>query len=340
MTPKFNSLLLKLAREQRGWSQKEFAEQLGVRQAALSKYENGAIFPSEEVCQKIVEIFKLPQKFFFQDVGEIPCGLIYHRKRSSTPASVRSKLEAEARMRLLDVQRLATAQNVVSNLIERTNDAKETASLLRYKWELGEEPIPNLVQVLEDNGVVVLPFDFGTDKLDGFFIRLRSNLVVIALNSNEAFSPDRRRFTLAHELGHAILHVDVLPSRELENEADAFAAEFLAPSQSLKEDFAKPPTFNNLKILKGKWKISISSLAFRAHRLGLFTDSGYRNFFIFLSSNGYRKNEPGCGVEYETPSLLNQMLCKQSEKSTDLADFLLLSDEVFMERYKKYSSSA
>jgi len=340
MTTQFNSFLLKLAREQRGLSQRELSEQLGVKQAALSKYENGAISPSEEICKKIAETFNLPQKFFSQDVGELPCGLIYHRKRSTTPALIRSKLEAEARMRLLDLQRLATSQNVVSNLIEREDNAKKTALQLRRIWNLGNEPIPNLVQVLEEHGVVVLPFDFGTDKLDGFFIRLQCNLVVIALNSNEVFSPDRRRFTLAHELGHAILHVEVFPSRDLENEADEFAAEFLAPSQSLKKDFVKPPTFDNLKSLKRKWKISIASLAYRARQLRLFTDSGYRNFFIFLSSNGYRKKEPNCGVECEEPSLLKQMLRAQQGKSSAIADFLLLSDEVFMERYGKYVASS
>ena len=43
----YNAPLLRLAREQEGLTQKGLAEKLGVKQAVLSKYENGAITPPE-----------------------------------------------------------------------------------------------------------------------------------------------------------------------------------------------------------------------------------------------------------------------------------------------------
>ncbi|MDD3588256.1 MAG: ImmA/IrrE family metallo-endopeptidase [Thermoguttaceae bacterium] len=332
---KFNASCLKLVREQRGWSQKEVAEKLGIKQSALSKYEHGAIEPDLEMRKKIAGLFDYPVEFFEQDVEIIPSGLVHHRKRSSLGAKLRDSLEAEARLRLMNVAAMANYQNIRTNGIINRDDKspEEVARQLRKDWNIPVGPISDLTKLLEQHNIIVIPFDFETDKLDGFYICLDSGLICIVLNTNDAFAPDRNRFTLAHELGHVLLHRNVLPDRETEREADAFAAEFLMPEDTIRLDLQPPITFERLLKLKSKWKVSIGALIYRANKLKLLLPFAYRKLWTFMSSQGYRKKEPSCGIEREVPVLLNHLLLNQQEATPDLPTFLHLTASGFEARY-------
>ncbi|MBQ8285770.1 MAG: ImmA/IrrE family metallo-endopeptidase [Thermoguttaceae bacterium] len=336
----FNASLLKLERERRGWSQTFLAERLAVKQAALSKYERGAVEPPAPMQERIAETFDLPIEFFRPETAEIPTGLIFHRKRAAAPARVRSMIEADARLRLLDVLRLAAETGLRSRLIERQKTPEETAVALRRFWNVPKGPIDNFIDLLEQNGVVVLEFDFGTDLLDAFFVRLdvETDLVCIVLNSNEAFSPDRIRFTLAHELGHALLHRDAFPDKKAENEANNFAAELLAPAKDVAPDLTRRLDFERLKALKAKWKMSTSALIYRAKDLGILPESAARRYWMYLSQMQMRKNEPLCGLVRETPSKLEQMLKTQSEQTPNMPEWLRISDAEFERRYPRFNA--
>lgn len=52
---------------------------------------------------------------------------------------------------------------------------------------------------------------------------------------NADLTNDRKRWTLAHELGHLVLHSNYIDP-ELESQADAFAAEFLMPRHIIEPD--------------------------------------------------------------------------------------------------------
>ena len=73
----YNASLLRLAREQEGLTQKGLAEKLKVKQAVLSKYENGAIVPPEAMQRKIADALYYPVAFFLQDAEEISYGLAF-----------------------------------------------------------------------------------------------------------------------------------------------------------------------------------------------------------------------------------------------------------------------
>ncbi|MBR6060179.1 MAG: ImmA/IrrE family metallo-endopeptidase [Victivallales bacterium] len=331
----FNSILLKLVRQSMGLSQKDFAEQvLDVKQAVLSKYENGVIVPSEEALQKLEQKTEYPQAFFFQAASELPSGLVFHRKRNALSSKLRERVESEVRLRALDVLTLCKENGVKSDVIERENRTPEQmAQALRKAWGLGDRPINNLIDLLERHNIVVLKFDFETDKLDAFFMPLPNGVVCIALNANEAFSADRHHFSLAHELGHAIMHKEQVQDDSLEKEADTFAAEFLYPNEAASVDFDDDMTFTRLKELKHKWRISMQAILFRWHKLGLMGDTAYRRYCIYFSSQGYRKHEPPCGVEYEMPSLMNQLMRDYMRSHPDVLESLCLSRSCFNKRY-------
>ena len=259
----YNASLLRLAREQEGLTQKGLAEKLNVQQAVLSKYENGSIIPPENMQQKIAAALDYPVAFFLQTDGEIPSGLVFHRKRSSLLlSSVRVRIEAEVRTRSLDVIKLFRSHDLHSNIIPREGRTPaEMAKAVRAHWQVAPGPIDDLTALLEANGIVVLQFDFQTDKLDGFFMPLPGSIISIALNDNPAFSPDRRRHTLAHECGHALLeHCDEFPDDEREKEAEAFAAELLTPADCITAELQPPLTLARIRELKSRGKVSMGSL--------------------------------------------------------------------------------
>lgn len=333
----YNTTLLKLAREQNGLSQTELANALGVKQALLSKYENGAIVPPEEMQDKIAERLGYQKSFFLQSGNEVPSGLVFHRKRSSLPAKIRMKIEAEARARVLDVIHLGKSRALVqSNIVAREGETPEQmAQRLRTYWGCEHGPIGNLTETLESNGIIIVSFDFGTDKLDGFFLPLPGGIITIALNSDSRFTPDRRRFTLAHELGHAVLeHFNDFPGEACEKEADRFASEFLLPEADVRNDLLPPLTLTKLKELKCKWRVSMQSLVYRAHILGVINDSIYRRTFIYLAAQGFRKHEPLCGILQEKPALLASAMRSFIETCGEGAlTELHLTAKVFNDRY-------
>lgn len=330
----FNYTLLRLVREQRALSQTEVATRLGVRQAVFSKYENGSNIPPEESQKKLSEIFHYPLSFFQQDSEDIPIGLVYHRKRTSLLASLRNKIEAEVRLRSLDILKMSDQQKIHSNIIGRNAlSPNEMASAIREHWHISTGPIDNLIEILEENGIIVIYFDFNTDKLDGFFLKLRADLICIALNSNEAFSADRNRFTLAHELGHALLHGNILPDKTTEKEADEFASAFLLPENDILPQINTPLSFAKLMELKRIWKVSIGAIIFRAHKLGAINDFMYRKLWTFMSASGYRKKEPECNIARERPRLLGRMLKQQKTLTPDLLSLFHLQEDIFNDRY-------
>jgi Zn-dependent peptidase ImmA (M78 family) len=124
---------------------------------------------------------------------------------------------------------------------------------------------------------------------------------------NEEIPGDRLRFTLAHELGHVIMHqVLTLDPRDMEREADRFAAEFLMPAKEITNDFSSV-TLADLVRMKAYWKVSMAALAKRAHDLGKLTPRQYRALFEQMSKLGYRTKEPE-PIPVEEPMLANEIL--------------------------------
>jgi Zn-dependent peptidase ImmA (M78 family) len=191
-----------------------------------------------------------------------------------------------------------------------------------------------MMELLENNGGVVIPCDFGTDLLDAMSQRIEGMPVLFFVNINAP--SDRVRHTLAHELGHMVLHTMVLKSDEvMEEEADTFAGAFLLPAEEIKPQLRRFD-LRQLANLKAYWRVSMASLAVRAERLRLITPYQSKMFWIEMSKLGYRKREPG-EPPREYPKLLRQMVSFHMRKlgysATEMAELLRLSVTEFTEMY-------
>lgn len=106
---------------------------------------------------------------------------------------------------------------------------------------------------------------------------------------NQMHHPNRQRFTIAHELGHYLLHgdlanifVDAVYFRDAESsegtklqeiEANAFAAELLIPEHILREQFGHQPIADAddalIRRLAARYEVSAQALTIRLTTLGL-----------------------------------------------------------------------
>ena len=109
------------------------------------------------------------------------------------------------------------------------------------------------------------------------FIERQGNDIRIVVNAENAAT--RRRFTVAHELGHFFLHhdqnsdlkyLDLRSTRSTpeESQANQFAAELLMPEAQLREEYDKL-MFPTVEALANKFYVSKLAMKYRLSNLGL-----------------------------------------------------------------------
>jgi Zn-dependent peptidase ImmA (M78 family)/transcriptional regulator with XRE-family HTH domain len=345
---RFNHHMMTLARDARGLTQAELAEALRVGQGTLSKYETGFSEPPKEFVDDLSGVLKFPSAFFYE-VGR-PYGLppFHYRKRKKLSKKVLARIVAEMNIRRLHVAKMLLSFESKTNGFIPEIDSDEyrgrgkayltpddAARLVREAWLLPNGPIPNMVELPESNGGVVIPCDFGTDLLDAMSQRIDGLPVLFFVNVNAP--ADRVRHTLAHELGHMVLHTVSLKSDEaMEDEADAFAGAFLLPADEIRPQLRKFD-LRQLANLKGHWKVSMAAIAVRADRLKLITPYQSKMFWIEMSKLGYRKREPNEPAK-ENPKLLRQMVAFHMNRLgytiVEMARLLHLQVAEFQEMYR------
>jgi Zn-dependent peptidase ImmA (M78 family)/DNA-binding XRE family transcriptional regulator len=337
-----NPEMVVLAREARGMTQAELAVALDTTQAYVSKYESGFLKIPENVLDSLCRILKYPPEFFFQTDQVYGCGssCFYHRKRRGITLSELRKLQAITNVLRIQVSKLLKGAAIRANnafepmdIGDYENSADYIAQSVRAAWRLPLGPIHNLTAVIESAGGIIFKTSFGTNSFDAISQWLPGLPPMFFANSD--VPGDRLRFTLAHELGHLIMHR--VPTMEIEKEADSFAAEFLMPRKEI------APHLNNLSLsklaaLKSYWKVSIQALLYRARELGRITPRQYRTFVMLIGKRGYRTNEP-IYIEPEEPVLLNRMMeihrNEHEYSEADLSRLVALYEDEFEKTYQR-----
>jgi Zn-dependent peptidase ImmA (M78 family)/transcriptional regulator with XRE-family HTH domain len=345
---KFNHHMLTLARDSRGLTQAELASRLGVMQGTLSKYETGFQEPPSDVVALLSNSLEYPEAFFYE-VGR-PYGLppFHYRRRKKLSAKALARIIAEMNIRRIHLTKLLVSFNWKNNAFIPEIDPDEyrgrgkgsltmedAARSIRGMWMLPPGPIENMVQLVEDNGGIVIPCDFGTDLIDAMSQRIEGLPVLFFVNVDAP--ADRLRHTLAHELGHMVLHTITVKSDEaMEDEADAFAGAFLLPADEIRPQLRRFD-LRQLANLKRYWKVSMAALAVRADRLMLITPYQSKMFWIEMGRLGYRKREPNEPPK-EHPNLLRQMISFHMKKLdysvSEMAKLLHLKVAEFQEMYR------
>ncbi|EPE95689.1 helix-turn-helix domain-containing protein [Rhizobium grahamii] len=300
MSSTFNHELLLLARQYRGKSQAEVSEEAGLDQGHYSRIERGLLNgePLQSTIEAIASALRFPIDFFTQDdeLSGLPLSVhdVAWRKKASVTAGEMKRLHAELNLRVMHLRRLLTSIDIKPDLplprvdADELGGADKVAQLIRRSWLIPDGPIKNLTALCERAGILVVICNF-VENVDGVTMRLRDVPPVVFLNSKAP--ADRMRHSLAHELGHLIMHS--VPTDEMEAEADLFAGELLAPAAQLRSDIiGGRVTLERLVQLKRYWRVSVASLLYRAGAAKLISDNQSSYLWRQLSARGWRKTEP------------------------------------------------
>lgn len=291
-----------LAREARGLTQKELSLKLDIVQGTLSKIEQGLQNVSDDLLNKLSEILGFPISFFSLSNKVHSPDVIYFRKRLALPKKTTMKAEARMNIIRIVIERLLenveiTEPDIPSWDVLENGPPKLAAQFLRSKWKIPKGRIDNLTLLMEEKGIIVIPLDFESKKIDGISMLSEKIYPIVFLNS--IMPSDRQRLSLAHELGHLVMHFGKLVSfeRDLEKEAFEFASEFLVPGIEFK-NLSSPIDLRFLANQKLYWKVSMASLLFRVKDLKMATDNQLRYLWSQMSTLGYKTSEP---IEFDIP---------------------------------------
>jgi Zn-dependent peptidase ImmA (M78 family) len=209
------------------------------------------------------------------------------------------------------VESLASRLDVTAPRIPRLCEAPAEAARLT-RAALGESPdrpIQHLIYAIERIGGYVFALPSDLERRDAFstWTQQEPRLPVICTVRDRP--GDRLRFSVAHELGHLVLHDQLLGSRvDIEREADEFAAELLMPSAAMLQEIAPPFTLSMFASMKLRWRVAIQALVRRAKDLDLITDRQYRYLFEQIAVRGWRTREPAqLDVPVEKPRAVRKM---------------------------------
>ncbi len=181
-------------------------------------------------------------------------------------------------------------------------DIETIALSLRAHWNIGELPVRNMVNLIENHGIIVSAFDVNSDKIDAFtqvhnISTFPQYCVIVGNNKKSAV---RRNFDIAHELGHIILHSNIEnleelsneQLKELENEANLFASAFLMPRNAFYNDLTNANDLLSYISLKKKWHVSIAAMLIRAKSLGRISMKEYQSLMKSISYKKWKIHEP------------------------------------------------
>ena len=130
--------------------------------------------------------------------------------------------------------------------------------------------------LLEEHGILVVETDVSED-FDGLSGNADGSPVIV-LNKN--FTPERKRFTALHELGHILMKFsDRLTQKQIESLCHLFANEVLIPRNTFKDAVgdisSRPIHINQFVDIQMLYGVSIDALMYKAMKLEMIPQSRY-----------------------------------------------------------------
>lgn len=292
----FRPDLVSLRRKMLGLTQADLADRSGIAQGTLSKLEQGLRPVSRSMSERLAEALECRASFFCRPdrlYGAPMSAHPFFRKKASVGRLPIEKLISELNVRIGHVRTFLESADLAPELpfpeydSEEVGGPEEVARFLRRAWYAPAGPLHNLTAYAERAGCIVVYCDMPDAGIDGVSYRIAGLPPLIFLN--KARSADRLRFSLAHEIGHLVMHR--YPSTAMEDEADAFASELLMPAADI-GPYLSGLTLDRAMGMKPFWKVSMAALIYRASNLGRIDSGKSQWLWRQMSTRGFRTQEP------------------------------------------------
>lgn len=307
------------ARHSLGLSLRDLAGKAEISAMAISKYERDEITPSSEVLLRLAKALGVRSEYFFRQQSP-NLEAVNFRKHEDLPERDRSRVLADARDQLerwLELEQFIPTTwsrpfelpEAFPRRIRNETEIERAAELLRDAWGLGRNPISNLVDTLESNGIKVFSSTHvRADKFNGLSARVEGKPLIIV---GENWPGDRQRFTLAHELGHLAFASRLVKQLDEEKACNRFAAAFLVPEERARAALGERRTRlepKELALLKEEWGFSMAAWARRARDLDILSQARSSELRALFKEEGWQVREPGAQYQVEHTRLFDQLV--------------------------------
>jgi Zn-dependent peptidase ImmA (M78 family)/transcriptional regulator with XRE-family HTH domain len=306
-----------------GMTQEDLANAIGVTQAAMSRYENDLREPDSDTIDRIADALGVTLRFL--ERASRPTAALavdaHMRRRATAKPTIWRQMEAQLNMVRMHSDFLREEIALAASLTMPgfdpfTVNPSDAARMTRAQWQMPSGPARSIVRWIEAAGSVVLMTDLGNQRIDGLSQWTADHPVIVV---NSANPTDRMRWTLAHEIGHLVLHREDATD-DMERQADAFAAEFLMPEILIRPELTNL-TLGKAVDLKREWGVSIAALIQRAHQFGMLSDARRTSLFKQLSARGWRVREPASDeIAPEKAELLDHINAHLRRRGLDDAE--------------------
>jgi Zn-dependent peptidase ImmA (M78 family) len=292
---------LKAARKMKGWSLQELSDKMNnlVSKQALSFYEAGDIKPTSDVLMALCRALEVSVDFFERE-EKVEIEKISFRKLKKLAQKEQERVVASTQdfinryLELENMLNITSAARLPRCKVSKDGDVEKAANKLREDWELGSDPLANVIELLEDHNIKV--FEIQADRsFNGMSAWIEKKIPVIVINSSEELPLDRKRFTALHELGHLCMDIDHYEEKDQEKLCNRFAAAMLIPRDILLNEIggSRGRIFiSELGQLKMQYGISIMALIYRMKDLELITESHHKQLMAIFGRMGMRTHEP------------------------------------------------
>jgi Zn-dependent peptidase ImmA (M78 family) len=293
---------LRIARRKAGLSLRDLSDRLGGRIShnAIAKYERDEMEPTSAVLIELSRALDVTMEFLAAPL-DVRLGELEFRKKSGTSAKDRASVEATV---LEHVERYLLIEEILDldsaewkkpfnpRAVSTFEEVEKLAQDARSKWNLGNAPILDVVELLEEHGIKVMLLEL-PDSVSGLTCLVeRGNAPAVpVIVVNRTFNLERIRFTLLHELGHRLMKVEGIGE---EKAAHRFASAFLMPADHLRAVIgAHRQGFGVAELLATKhvYRVAATALLVRFRDLGIISPEQLTSLFQ-TTARHWRRSEP------------------------------------------------
>ena len=319
----------------KGLSQAALAREVGISSAAVHQFESGLTQPSSPTLERLSVLLSVAPTFFYR--GEVAAnGRPFFRSLTRVPAGERERAHGYALAiadvvmeldELLELPRPAISRIASTDETTAPERIEQAAAAARQKWNVPSGPVADMVAVAESRGAVVAAVGEFHSGIDAFSLPTSPRPVVVLCSDKGVAT--RRRFDVAHELGHLALHEPLGEvSRWQEQQAHRFASAFLMPADEISEFLpSRGDDLRGFERLARTWGVSMQAAMMRAKHLGKINDTEHGRGMRRLSRAGWRTKEP---VEVGPPERPRLLLAAAQALDDAGADLQVLAEKLGM----------
>ena len=306
---------LRRARKGAGLSLRALSDAVGLSHTAIDKYENDRLVPNSGSLLKLAAALDVSVDYLLRP-STIELTSVAYRRHSGFSEQLAARIiadvtdQVERHLALYDLLPDALPQFRIPELparIETLEEVEQVAMQAREAWNLGFNPIPDLIDTFEEHGIIVLASDVFGDRSFSGLSAWAGDVPVIIISSE--WPGDRQRFTACHELGHLLLHDRLAPDLEEEKACDRFAGAFLVPEPSVSAALGKRRKWidpRELVLLKREYGLSMNAWLYRARDCGVLDQRKVGQMFGTFRKQGWNVREPGGDYPREEPCRFQQ----------------------------------